>query len=126
MGHLVGDGDSAEVRRSRARLWPHRAMVSAKGRDECGPSHPDGRGGFMTGAVLVRWGANIPGRESKGLEVFAKSIARFEQLAKQGRIHSHNEYIALTGDVGGFMIVEGEVEELQKKNVETEKPALFR
>src|SRR4029079_2171427 len=62
-----------------------------------------GQGGpSMTGAVLVRWGANIPGRERKGLEVFGRAIARFEQLAKQGRIHSHSEYIALTGEVGGF------------------------
>jgi hypothetical protein len=78
----------------------------------------------MTGAVLVRWGSNIPGRETKGLEVFGKAIERFEQLAKQGRIHSHHEYIALTGDVGGFMIVEGEVEELQKIMLEPENLAI--
>jgi hypothetical protein len=78
----------------------------------------------MTGAVLVRWGANIPGRESKGLEVFGKSIERFEQLAKQGRIHSHTEYIALTGDSGGFMLVQGEIEELQKILLEPENLAL--
>ena len=78
----------------------------------------------MTGAVLVRWGANIPGRETKGLEVFGKAIERFEQLAKQGRIHAHTEYIALTGNVGGFMLVQGEVEELQKILMEPENLAL--
>ena len=78
----------------------------------------------MTGAVLVRWGANIPGRETKGLEVFGRAIARFEQLAKQGRIHSHSEYIALTGEVGGFMLIQGEIEELQKILLEPENLAL--
>jgi len=74
----------------------------------------------MTGASLIRWGSTRPGREAKALEVFGKSIDRFEQLAKEGRIHSHREYLALTGRVGGFMIVEGEVEELQKISLETE------
>jgi len=78
----------------------------------------------MTGAVLVRWGAPIPGRETKGLEVFAKAIERFEQLAKQGRIHAHTEYIALTGSIGGFMLIQGEVEELQKILMEPENLAL--
>src|SRR3954452_17467385 len=74
----------------------------------------------MTGAVLVRWGANVPGREAKGLEVFGKAIERFEQLAKKGRIHSHNEYVGLTGDAGGFMIIEGEGEEVEKILLEPE------
>jgi hypothetical protein len=78
----------------------------------------------MTGAVLVRWGANVPGREAKGLEVFGNAIERFEQLAKKGRIHSHNEYVALTGKAGGFMIIEGEVEELQRILLEPENLAL--
>src|SRR3954447_8337198 len=78
----------------------------------------------MTGAVLVRWGTPIPGRETKGLEVFGKAIERFEQLAKQGRIHAHSEYISLTGTVGGFMLIQGEVEELQKILLEPENLAL--
>ena len=78
----------------------------------------------MTGAVLIRWGSNVPGRETKGLEVFGKAIERFEQLAKSGRIHGHREYIALTGSPGGFMIIEGEVEELQKILLEPENLAL--
>jgi hypothetical protein len=78
----------------------------------------------MTGAVLVRWGASIPGRETKGLEVFGKAIERFEKLAKAGRIHAHTEYISLTGDVGGCMLIQGEVEELQKILLEPENLAL--
>ena len=78
----------------------------------------------MTGAALIRWGGQVPGREAKALEVFGKSIERFEQLTKEGRLHGHHEYIALTGGVGGFTILEGEVEELQKIMVEPETLAL--
>ncbi|MDQ1706133.1 MAG: hypothetical protein QOF18_2499 [Frankiaceae bacterium] len=78
----------------------------------------------MNGAMVFSWKGSIPGREAKGLEVFTKSIERFEQLAKEGRIHAHHEYIALTGTVGGFVIIEGDVEELQKISVEPETLAL--
>jgi hypothetical protein len=74
--------------------------------------------------MLITWGAGIPGREAKGLEVFGKSVERFEGLAKQGRIHGHSEYFALTGGASGFMLVQGEVEELQKILVEPETLAL--
>lgn len=68
----------------------------------------------MTGAIVIRWGASVPGREAKGLEVFGKAIETFEGYAKDGRVHGHREYIALTGRSGGFMIADGDVEELQK------------
>jgi hypothetical protein len=63
---------------------------------------------------MIRWGENIPGRETKGLEVFGKAVARFEEYAKEGRVHGHREYFALTGRQGGFMIADGEVDELLK------------
>lgn len=66
----------------------------------------------MNGAIVIRWGASIPGREAKGLEIFGQAIERFEGMAKLGRIHAHREYIALTGADGGFMIIEGPVPEL--------------
>jgi hypothetical protein len=75
----------------------------------------------MTGAIVASWGNSVRGRESKSLEVFGKALAHFEALAKQGRVHSHKEYIALTGNasrLSGFQIIEGEVEELQKILIE--------
>jgi hypothetical protein len=66
----------------------------------------------LNGATVIRWGATVPGRETKGLEVFAKAIEHFEGLSKKGRIHGHREYIALTGTAGGFMLVEGDTKEL--------------
>jgi hypothetical protein len=66
----------------------------------------------MNGAVVIRWGSTVPGREAKGLEVFGNAVMRFEEYAKSGRISSHREYFTLTGMDGGFMIVEGAVSEL--------------
>jgi hypothetical protein len=78
----------------------------------------------MNGATVIRWGSGIPGREASGLDVFGMAVARMEELAKQGRIHSHKEFFALTGRDGGFMIVEGEVEELLRIVAEPETLAL--
>ena len=78
----------------------------------------------MNGATVIRWGAAVPGREAKGLEVFGKAIEFFEGLSKTGRIHGHREYIALTGSVGGFMLVEGESKELLSLLADPEVRAL--
>jgi hypothetical protein len=78
----------------------------------------------MNGATIIRWGAGIPGREAKGLEVFGKAIEFFEGLSKKGRIHGHREYIALTGTDGGFMLVEGDTKELLTLLAEPEILAL--
>lgn len=82
----------------------------------------------MNGALIVTWGANVPGREAKGLEVFGKALAHFDELAKKGRIHGHKEYLALTGNVeqlAGVMVIEGPLEELLKIQTEDETRALL-
>jgi hypothetical protein len=68
----------------------------------------------MNGAIMIRWGASIPGREAGGLDVFGKAIAHFEGLTKSGRVSGHHEYLSITGDAGGFMMVEGDLDELMK------------
>jgi hypothetical protein len=78
----------------------------------------------MNGAICISWGPSIPGREQKGLDIFGAAVERFEGLAKQGRIHSHEEYFALTGADGGFMLVRGTLEELTKLTIEPETLAL--
>ena len=72
----------------------------------------------MNGALMIRWGASIPGREGTSLDVFGSAINRFETLAKQGRIHGHREYFSVAGDFFGFMLIEGELDELMKILVE--------
>jgi hypothetical protein len=66
----------------------------------------------MNGATVIRWGAGVPGREAKGLEVFGTAIEYFAGLEKKGVIQGHREYISLTGEAGGFMLVEGETKTL--------------
>lgn len=82
----------------------------------------------MNGAMIVTWGGNVPGREAKGLEVFGKALAHFDELAKEGRIHGHKEYMSLTGnidEVAGTMIVEGQVDELLKLQTEEQTRQLL-
>lgn len=78
----------------------------------------------MNGAIVIRWGQNVAGREATGLEVFGAAVGHFEGLAKQGRITGHQEYFSVTGLDGGFMIAEGELAELAKIATEKETLAL--
>ena len=78
----------------------------------------------MNGATVIRWGAAVPGRETKGLEVFGKAIEYFEGLSKKGVIQGHREYIALTGEAGGFMLIEGSTKDLLGLLAEPEVLAL--
>ena len=68
----------------------------------------------MNGAIQISWKQSVPGREAKGLDVFGTAVSRFEGLAKEGRIHSHQEYFAVTGSEGGFMLITGDLDELLK------------
>jgi len=78
----------------------------------------------MNGAICISWKHSIPGRETKALEVFGRAVERFEGMAKTGRIHSHQEYFAITGADGGFMLVTGELDELLKITAEPDTLAL--
>jgi hypothetical protein len=78
----------------------------------------------MNGAIHISWKSSVPGREAKGLEVFGAALERFEGLLKQGRIQSHEEYFAVTGSEGGFMLVRGDLDELVRISVEPETLAL--
>ena len=75
----------------------------------------------MQGALMISWGSPVRGREAQSLGSFGKALGYFEELAKEGRIHGHREYFCLTGNSAersGFMIVDGDLEELQKIQLE--------
>jgi hypothetical protein len=77
----------------------------------------------MRGAVVISWGNLVRGREKMGLDVFSKAIAYADELAKQGKVGGHQEYLALDGDLGeraGFMIVEGELDQLRALDNDTQ------
>jgi hypothetical protein len=78
----------------------------------------------MNGAIVISWGTSVRGREAKSLEVFGKAIAHFDALAKAGRIHGHQEFLARTGKQGGFLLVTGELAELTAITGEDEVLAL--
>lgn len=75
---------------------------------------------MTTGAIVVRWGQNVPGREAKGLEVFGNALALCERYAKEGRIHGHKEYFNVTGTDGGFQVIDGELDQLAQIVVDDE------
>ena len=80
---------------------------------------------MANGAVIFTWGAPVRGREMKGLEVFGKALVFWDEKAKEGRIHGHHEYFALTGNATkrvGTMVVEGELGELLR--IQTEDDSL--
>ena len=66
----------------------------------------------LTGAVVFRWGAPVPGREGLALQVFERFLEWGDELAKSGRIHSHEEWMSVTGRPGGLMVVTGPLDEL--------------
>lgn len=59
--------------------------------------------------IFIGWGANISGREAKGLEVFNESVQYWGQLEQDGKIESF-EVVLLTphgGDLEGFALLRG-------------------
>lgn len=70
----------------------------------------------MQGAVLITWGPPVRGREAKSLEAFGRAVEYYSELAKEGRIHGHREYFCITGPAerSGFLVIDGEIDELQK------------
>jgi hypothetical protein len=76
---------------------------------------------MANGAMIITWGAPVTGREMKGLDVFGRALAFWDEKAKEGRIHGHHEYFSLTGNVSeraGTMVIDGDLDELAKLSVE--------
>jgi hypothetical protein len=68
-------------------------------------------------AVMIKWGNPFVGREAKSLEVFMQAVEYFGGLVSSKKIEAHRTYIAQSGDfsaLGGFMLLEGEVDQLRK------------
>jgi hypothetical protein len=74
----------------------------------------------LTGAVVFRWGAPIPGREGLALGVFERFLQWCDDLAKSGRIHSHEEWMSITGGPGGLLVMTGPLDELLALQTEDE------
>ena len=71
----------------------------------------------MADAVLfIGWGAVVPGREQKALQVFNEGVAYWQRLQEQGAIESF-EAVTLEphgGELVGFVLIRGEREKLEQ------------
>ena len=71
----------------------------------------------MAGAALfIGWGESIQGREERGLQVFAETLAYYASLQEEGRIESFEPVLLAPhgGGVGGFILLRGERDRLDQ------------
>ncbi len=72
--------------------------------------------------IFIGWGANITGREEKGLAVFNESIQYWGGLQEGGKIESF-EVVLLTphgGDLDGFALLRGTTDQMSSLLVDEE------
>src|SRR5262249_25231194 len=75
----------------------------------------------MTDAALfIRWGATAGGRERQSVELFADSLRYLTGLVEQGRVASVEPFFLEPhgGDLEGFFIVRGDLEELNSLRID--------
>ena len=83
---------------------------------------------MANGAIIISWGTPVRGREMQSLDVFGRALAYWDEQAKEGRIHGHHEYFAVTGNATerqGTMVIEGDLEELARLMIDDENTRLL-
>ena len=72
--------------------------------------------------LFIGWGESITGREAKGLEVFAETLAYFGKAEQDGRIESYETVLLYPhgGDLGGFILVRGSETQIAALRAEDE------
>jgi hypothetical protein len=83
---------------------------------------------MANGAIIITWGNPVRGREMQSLDVFGRSLAYWDEKAKEGRIHGHHEYFALTGNATqrqGTMVIEGDLDELARLMIDDDNTRLL-
>lgn len=67
-------------------------------------------------ALFIGWGEGVRGREGKAVEVFNESLQHYGQLQQEGKIESVEAWFLAPhgGDLGGFMLLRGEREQLDE------------
>jgi len=66
----------------------------------------------MITALVMRWGARIPGREAKAEEVFGTAVSYFGELVGEKKILSFEPFIFKTGETTGFFVFKGTQEQI--------------
>ena len=83
---------------------------------------------MANGAIIITWGNSVRGREMQSLDVFGRSLAFWDEKAKEGRIHGHHEYFSITGNStqrAGTMVIDGDLDELARLMVDEENVRLL-
>ena len=67
-------------------------------------------------ALFIGWGATSAGREKQSVELFGESLKFLSNLVEQGRVASVEPFFLEPhgGDLEGFFVVRGDLEELNK------------
>lgn len=67
-------------------------------------------------ALFIGWGEVVRGREGKAVEVFNESIEYYGKLQQDGKIESFEPWFLAGhgGDLGGFILLRGEREQLDE------------
>ena len=83
---------------------------------------------MANGAIIITWGNSVRGREMQSLDVFGRSLAYWDEKAKESRIHGHHEYFAITGNATertGTMVIDGDLDELARLMVDEDNTRLL-
>jgi hypothetical protein len=83
---------------------------------------------MANGAIIITWGTPVRGREMQSLDVFGRSLAYWDEQAKEGRIHGHHEYFAISGNAtqrAGTMVIDGDLDQLARLMVDEQNTRLL-
>jgi hypothetical protein len=65
--------------------------------------------------LLITWGANVAGREERGLEVFNEAMGLYGRLQQEGRIESFDVALLNPGTgVDGYIALHGSADQLSE------------
>jgi hypothetical protein len=63
--------------------------------------------------LYISWGANVPGREERGLEVFNEAMGLYGRMQQEGRIEGFDVALLVpNGHTDGFIALRGSAEQL--------------
>lgn len=83
---------------------------------------------MANGAIIITWGTPVRGREMQSLDVFGRSLAYWDEQAKEGRIHGHHEYFGISGNAtqrSGTMVIDGDLDELARLMIDEDNTRLL-
>src|SRR5918999_678680 len=89
------------------RLWGGQAQA-------LGPGRKEKEAGMADRILFIGWGANVRGREVRGLDVFEEAVGFYGRCQQEGRIESFDAILLDPhgGGLGGYMQLHGSADQL--------------